>query len=146
MPFHALVRISIAWSSLVVMSLTVFACGTTSIPNPTATPQVMSTRLTALATGKLNLVENCLRVDEYSLAFPPEFGVKIEKDTVEVVDALTGDRVEWQMGETVRLGGGEVPYQGLTEPVRQRLSTNCRGPYWLVGDLVIHAIATPTVR
>jgi len=84
-------------------------------------------------------------VDEYSLAFPSEFAVKIEKDTVKIVDALTGDKVEWHIGETVRLGGGEVPYQGLTEPVRQRLSTNCRGPYWLVGGL-IHAIATPTVR
>jgi hypothetical protein len=128
------------------MSFTVFACGTTSIPNPTATLQVIPTRLTALTIGKLNLVDNCLRVNEYSLAFPPEFSVKTEKDTVEVMDSLTGDRIVWHIGETVRLGGGEVLYQSLTEPVRQRLSPNCHAPYWIVGGVVIRAIATPTVR
>jgi hypothetical protein len=141
---HSLVRMSAVWLSLCAVSFALSACGTIPIPTPTATPQVVTTRLTALAIGKLNLLDHCVRVNDYSLAFPPEFSVTIENDRIKIDDSLSGDRVIWRVGETIQIGGGEVPYQDLTEPVRQRLSSTCHSPYWLVGGVVIHAIATPT--
>lgn len=103
-----------------------------------ATPTRLPTRLAALMAGKLTLSDGCIRVGDYALAFPPEFDVKIDGDAVTVGDGLTGEQITWQNGGLVEVGGGIVSRQGMTEPVRTRLSASCREPFWLVGGIGIH--------
>jgi hypothetical protein len=93
----------------------------------------MTTRLTALAIGELTTVDNCLRVEDYLLVWPPEFVVNVEGDTVQIEDKLLGEKTVWRLGEVVQVGGGEVSFLGLTEDVRARIPAGCKGPYWLVG-------------
>lgn len=97
------------------------------------------TRLTALLFGKLIAVDGCLRVNaspgdtSYLLAWPPDFEVSVEENTVHILKG-DGQEVVLHIGEMVRLSGGEVYAIGaLSEPVRQGLPANCPGPYWVVG-------------
>jgi hypothetical protein len=102
-----------------------------------ATPEVVSTRLTALLRGELILVANCLRVKapyntpSYLLAWPPDFEFEITDDIVQVTDKLYGDTKTWYLGDIIEIGGGEIPR--LDEQLQQRLPTHCGGPYWIVG-------------
>lgn len=104
----------------------------------------MATRWTALLTGKLVKVNRCLRVVDnesntsYLLVWPPgQHTVNLEGDTIRIVDRIRGNGpVVWQIGQIVRLGGGEVTSsEYLDEQVRRSLPANCPGPYWIVGDV-----------
>jgi hypothetical protein len=130
---------------ILILLLGTSACAATPPPTPTPTAIVLSTRLTAVAMGVLALDNGCLRINHDALAWPPEFTVTVEGGTVKVHDGLTGDQVTWHIGEPVFLGGGEVPYAALTEPVRARLSPNCSGPYWLVGGIGTPGVFQPTL-
>jgi len=134
----------VMWLVFIAMSCVVTACNTASVPGSTASPQVVATRWTALLIGKLVKVDGCLRVIDnvsgtsYLLVWPPEqHMVSVEKDAVQIIDRLKGDkRVVWHIGQIVRLGGGEVTSsEYLDEQVRQNLPANCPGPYWIVGDV-----------
>jgi len=122
---------------LIAVLLGATACGNGHITAPT-TPE--RTKLTALLFGELVEVKGCLRVNQggrgasYLLAWPPDFAVSTEEDTVQIVDD-NGKRVVLHIGEIVRIGGGEVrSTKYLDERVRQKLPANCPGPYWVVGD------------
>ncbi len=113
----------------------------TPIPPETPTPVVVATVLTAELVGKLNIVDGCVRVidrvDNVSrlLAWPPDFEVTIEKDTVRIIGGkVSGNHTESLLpdGEMVYFGGGEI-----SQPNEQQLSSeppNCPGPYWLAGS------------
>lgn len=142
---------TVMWLVFIAMSCVVTACNTASVPNSTASPQVVATRWTALLIGKLVKVDGCLRViadtpsgpgTSYLLIWPPEQHiVTIEKDTVRIVDLWGGGKKEvvWHIGQTVRLGGGEIltPSEQWSERMRRDLDVpaNCPGPYWVVGDV-----------
>ncbi len=136
------------WAVIIATSYVMTACNTASVPNSTASPQVAATRWTALLTGKLVKIDGCLRViadtpsglgTSYLLVWPPEqHRVAIENDTIRIIDLWEGGEKEvvWRIGQTVRLGGGEVTSsENLDERVRQNLPANCPGPYWIVGDV-----------
>ncbi len=129
----------------VIILITVAACNAPATPTSTSTPKVISTRLTAEAHGRLLLVSNCLRLDEYPnnylLVWPPDYQVRLEKDTLDIFDNLTGNHVVWHIGEAVVLGGGEVSRFNNGE--RPLFSADCGGPYWLVGDVEASATTTP---
>ena len=121
---------------LILVLLTVTACSNGHITEPTPEP----TRLTALLFGKLVEVEGCLRVNEvdngasYLLAWPPDFAVSMEEDTVHILDG-SGKEIMLQIGEMARISGGEVhSSEYLDERVQQKLPANCSGPYWVVGS------------
>ena len=120
---------------LVAVLLAATACGDARTTAPTVEP----TRLTALLFGKLVETEGCLRVNEsddgasYLLAWPPDFAVSVEDDTVRVIDAR-GTEIVLHVGDTVRISGGEVrSIEYLDERVRRELPAHCPGPYWVVG-------------
>jgi len=135
--------------TIAAMLLGLTACAevldTSPKPNLTLTPQVVTTRLTALLIGRLSLQDNCLRVNGHLLVWPPEFTVSIESETVKVQDGFSADKAIWQIGQEVQLGGGEVQYQYLTAAVQQRVPTDCKGPYWLVGDIAVPRTPSPAV-
>jgi hypothetical protein len=111
---------------------------------------VVITRLTAQLFGTLVDQDGCLRVQpdtggtSYLLAWPPDFEVRVEGDTVHVVTA-DGEQVTLGMGDAVYLSGGEVKSADyLSQPVRQALPAQCEGPFWVVGaEVRLDATATP---
>jgi hypothetical protein len=136
------------WCSVMVgLFLGVTACGPTTMPtshplspvpqDSSATPEVVSTRLTALLIGELVLVDNCLRIKapysttSHLLVWPPDFEFRVRGDIVEVTDKLYGDTKTWHLGDTIEIGGGEI--LRLDEQLQQRLPVHCRGPYWVFG-------------
>jgi len=108
----------------------------TSVP-AAPTPQVVSTRLTALLVGELEVVGNCVRVKttygsgSYLLVWPPDFDFGVSDTSVHIADRLLREEITWRVGDSVRLGGGEIP--SLVEKLRSRVPANCDGPYWLFG-------------
>jgi hypothetical protein len=53
---------------------------------------------------------------------------------------LEQQTVVWRIGETIQVGGGEI--SRIDEQMRSRVPAKCRGPYWIVGGLVIPPTAT----
>ena len=134
--------------------LSLAACNTkpheSQVATSVATPPIIATRLLALMVGKLTIENECLRINDYLLVWPPDFTVTIKEDMVEITDKLTGDEAVWRNRETVQVGGGEVSYLSLDEQVRQRTLAQCSkggvGAFWLVGDIAIPSTATPTAK
>lgn len=134
--------------------LSLVACSTkpyeSQVTTSVATPPIIATRLMADMVGKLTIENECLRINDYLLVWPPDFIVTIQEDVVEITDELTGEKVVWRSGETVQVGGGEVPYLSLDEQVRQRILAHCSkggaGAFWLMGDIAIPSTATPAAK
>lgn len=105
---------------------------------PTPTPMVVVTRMTALCIGSLTMVDGCLRIGDSEasnlVVWPPDFEVSIENDTIRVL--YDDHQVEVRLGQMVRLGGGEVKsVEAFDERTRQGIPAGCPGPYWLVGSI-----------
>jgi hypothetical protein len=107
----------------------------------TPTPQVVSTRLTALAIGVLTLQDGCLRLDpvddatdSYLLVWPPDITPTIQGDTVKVIDSLLHLTYTWRIGDQLQLGGGEL--SSIPESLRSVQPKICQGPYWIVGGVL----------
>ncbi|HLO17158.1 MAG TPA: hypothetical protein VK206_20160 [Anaerolineales bacterium] len=103
-------------------------------PQQKETPNAI---MDALLIGKLVLVNNCLRVnDENDNSFlpiwPRGFSARLNDGIIEVVDDQ--DQLIAQVGDNLRIGGGEMPGQHIKEDTLQPLPDDCPGPYWLVGD------------
>ena len=91
----------------------------------------------ALLVGKLELANNCLRVSDqnnksFLLIWPQGFSVRVNHNITEVVDGK-GQLIA-QVGDSLRVGGGEMPAQHITEYVLQPLPDKCPGPYWIISD------------
>ncbi|MBN2239721.1 MAG: hypothetical protein JW712_08100 [Dehalococcoidales bacterium] len=84
----------------------------------------------ALLSGKLELVDGYLRVDEYLIIWQPDYFVHNNSGTIEIWDRdgnVVGRLCEW-----IQMGGGEgknIPYGSLTEPVPEEIE----GPVWIQG-------------
>ncbi len=107
-------------------------------PTPMPAPMVVVTRMTALRTEPLTMVDSCLRIGDSEasnlVVWPPDFEVSIENDTIWVL--YDDHEVEVQLGQVVRLGGGEVKsLEAFDERTRQGVPADCPGPYWLVGSI-----------
>lgn len=88
-------------------------------------------------TGELILVDGCLRINDidnnnFLLVWPKDFSLRIENNTVQVIDEI-GQLVA-QEGDTLVIGGGEMPEEHIAEYLAEPLPDNCRGPFWIVGD------------
>ena len=95
--------------------------------------------MAALATGQLVLAGGCIRLGSASgdlLVWPADFTLKSEHGVLEILDG-SGQAVA-QVGEEVRMAGGQVPSIGLMgEYVRQQLNIDCPGTYyWIVGEVM----------
>jgi hypothetical protein len=109
---------------------------------PTESPQVIATAWTALLFGELEREGSCIRVKDrdsatsYLLIWPPDTAYSIEGDTLRAVTGrVTGKTQEvlLQIGERVRLGGGE------TDHLEAGVPEECPGPYWVVFEIGPHA-------
>lgn len=112
-----------------------------SVPvRPTATINPLSTRMTALLMGTLVEREGCLGVETGSEVFSLVWSegqhvVTRDNSSIEVTDVY-GDRsqsVRWQLGQQVRIGGGNSGPP--RDEQHQFTSGQCAAPYFLVGGL-----------
>jgi hypothetical protein len=121
------------------------ACAST----PSPMPQVAFPRqgpgerdvMEALLVGELAQVNGCLRVksseipEEYLPIWPAGFRLGTSNPFQVLNEA---GEVVAQVGQEVRLGGGEVPDEVVQEvaQMEEPLPSNCLGPYWVVGELL----------
>jgi hypothetical protein len=95
-------------------------------------------QMEALLDGELVLADGCLRIKEnygeesYAAIWPFEFNFEVQNGNV---DILNGEgRVVAQVGDQVRISGGEIPRFSEKEFEQNYLGTlRCSGRYWLVG-------------
>jgi hypothetical protein len=96
----------------------------------------------ALLVGELAEINSCLRVksseipEEYLPIWPAGFRLSSSSNPLQVLNE-TGEVVA-QVGQEVRLGGGEVPNDVVQEvaQLEEPLPADCSGPYWVVGELL----------
>lgn len=103
-------------------------------PQQKETPNVY---MDALLVGELVLVDNCLRINDsdgnsYLPIWPQGFSLHIEKNIIQVIDD-TGQFVA-QVGDNLKVGGGEMPEEYITEYLAQPLPNGCSGPYWIASN------------
>ena len=134
---------------VIALCLLAAACGAavTAMPTPPSpTPYAISTRYLAELVGQLELVDGCLRVqssygpESLLLAWPADITATVSGETVQVTDLLQNRHATWRIGDTVTMGGGELP--SLDESVHPVGPASCPGPYWVVGS--VEASRTPT--
>lgn len=114
-------------------------------PDPTIHFPQLRTRsatfMLALLVGKLVVEEGCLRVvgnggdSSHLVIWQPDYFLNNNEGVIEIWDR-EGEVVA-RVGEEVRMGGGEaVLTEKLLRQLREPLSEQCEGPYWLMGELV----------
>jgi hypothetical protein len=92
----------------------------------------------ALLFGELVMVDGCLRIIEpdsgtsYLVVWPPGYSSMIEGEDILVIDNL--GEVVLQVGDMVRISGGETPITSSGEIEDLPSPDVCPGRYWIVGD------------
>jgi hypothetical protein len=114
-------------------------------PDPTIHFPQLRTRsatfMAALLEGKLIEKDDCLRVsagdgtDSYLIIWQPDYFLNKNEGIVEILDR-NGEAIAW-VEEEIHVGGGEVSLtEDLKQQLREPLSKQCEGPYWLMGEIV----------
>lgn len=90
--------------------------------------------------GRLVVENSCLRLkpiigNSYLLIWPYGYSVHLEGKVIEVING--NGKIVARVGDTITVGGGEA---ASTEIVMiyssQQLPDNCKGPYWLVSEVI----------
>jgi hypothetical protein len=98
---------------------------------------------TARLDGTLVVAEQCLRIlaTESGTSYLPiwhaDFTLGSDQGVVAIRDAR--GQVLWRVGDSVHIGGGEMPADAAAwaaiPALRQPPPAECPGPYWLVGEV-----------
>ncbi len=94
----------------------------------------------ALVEGTLTLTDGCLRIKEgdkfnYLIIWPPQTRLDLSSNSIRVFDEKS--RVTARVGQTVRLGGGQIQTSApILKELRYPLPNKCPGPYWLASGIV----------
>lgn len=133
-------QVQLAVRLLIVIAISLTSVGCNLQPRTTALPE--PTRLLALLEGQLTVVNDCSRVNSatndisYLLVWPPDSVITIDGKTLQIT-TYNGKQIALQIGEVVRVSGGEVKVvEALSEVTRQKIPPGCLGPYWVVGDVI----------
>lgn len=133
---------------LLITAVFLAACSNQNATSSMPTPDVFFPKqketegeravMDALLTGDLVEANGCLRVNasesgnSYLLIWPPDFSRTTENGMIQVRDG--SGQVVVQVGDKVRISGGEVPTEAAQEFSDQPLPHDCPEPYWIVGD------------
>ena len=94
--------------------------------------------MAALFFGELVEVDGCLRArdayDDYLVIWPHDHSLNVEEGAIQVLDE-TGE-VAVEVGDLVRLSGGEAMSLDGDERLRGIAPADCPGRYWIVGTEV----------
>lgn len=132
------------WLFIVVFCVMVTSCQTKPTDTRPVTPIFPQQReahpdsMDALLVGKLTSVKGCLRVQDddnnnYLLIWPQGFSLNIDGESIQIKDN-TGQLIV-QVGDNVKVGGGEIPTEQIENYVAQTLPNDCSGPYWIVASI-----------
>ncbi|MFZ6030992.1 MAG: hypothetical protein ACOYYS_25065 [Chloroflexota bacterium] len=130
---------------LVILLLT--ACQGTSTqtePVDTSEPvfpvqrEAQADTMGALLVGELVLVDNCLRAQsddgaDYLPIWPQGFSLRGEGQALQIVGA--DNQAIASIGDTLQIGGGEIPAETADSLTVAPVTDRCSGPYWLVGTI-----------
>lgn len=101
---------------------------------PSDGPQML-----ALLEGKLILSERCLRIESsgggesHAAIWPVGYSFSADEAGVHIISAST--QVVARVGNTIRVGGGEVPHPSDEAFAQGYLGdSQCPGTYWIVSD------------
>ena len=94
---------------------------------------------TALLVGNLVVEDNCLRIKAFLLwddiaVWRYGYSLRTVDKKIQVLDnngvvvAIVGDRI--------KVGGGEVPLEIIEKYTGGKLPEGCKGPYWLVSNVI----------
>jgi hypothetical protein len=78
------------------------------------------------------------RGTDYLPIWRPDFTLGTDQGGIAIRNGA--GRVLARVGDTIRIGGGEVPSDEAawlsTAALRQKPPAECPGPYWLVGEII----------
>ena len=100
--------------------------------------------LDAQLVGELVLENGCLRgksIDgtDHLLIWPQRFKLTVAGGDIRISD---DSGVSFNVGEEIRVGGGEMPLAHLQTLVKQPVPNDCPGPYWVIGEVPISSSAS----
>jgi hypothetical protein len=126
---------------LVLFSIILVSCQAASAPDPFFPQQrdAHPNNMTAFLTGNLILINDCLRVRDttntsYLLIWPHGFSLNKKDNPMQLYDDK-GQAVA-RVGDTLKIGGGEMRLEYVSNLVLQPVPANCSGPYWIVGEIL----------
>ena len=94
--------------------------------------------MVALFFGELVEVDGCLRArdahDDYLVIWPHDHSLNVEDDRIQILDEAGEAVVE--VGDQVRLSGGEAMSVSGDEKLRDVVPAHCPGRFWIVGTEV----------
>ena len=91
----------------------------------------------SLAMGRLSIIDNCLRLkpgESLLLIWPYGYTLAINGGEISVVD--NKGHIVARVGDSIKVGGGEIPLEIVEKYIGGPLPDNCTGPYWLVSHIV----------
>jgi hypothetical protein len=101
-------------------------------------------QMLSLAEGKLVLDNGYLRIkrilalrfigESDLLIWPYGYSLRIEGKEIQVIDS--DGQVVARVGDRIKVGGGEVPAEIVEKYIGQPLPDDCKGPYWIVSEVV----------
>lgn len=102
----------------------------------------------ALATGMLVLENGYLRlhyagpVEPPLIIWPPGSTLQVQDNNIQIVRQ---GRIIARVGETLKIGGGQVPLDIVTKYTGQALPADCAGPFWLAAPGIYNS-PVPTLN
>lgn len=95
------------------------------------------TRLAALMTGKLNIVEDCVRLNNHSLVWHHDIQAEVLDNKLHVTE--NGFSINLNANDEVNVSGGVVvSHANLDSYVKTQVEGRCTGPFWLVSEISLN--------
>ena len=82
--------------------------------------------------GELTLEDGYLRVNGTLIIWQPDYFVHNNEGTIEILDR--NGKVVARVGEDVYMGGGEIKPWLINSLIKEPLTRDCEGPFWLQGE------------
>jgi hypothetical protein len=156
--FPTVLRALLCLAALTLLAACASTAATADLPTPTHTPGATSlpavfffrqkeepnAYMQALMEGDLVLVDDCLRIggaDGHVPIWPWDVALETDDSDVRVVGA--DGRVIAQVGDWLRISGGEAPAMPVVEDAARPLLANCPAPYWIVGNEIERVAERP---
>lgn len=97
-------------------------------------PDALATGILALDNGYLRLKSRFGIGESNLIVWPPGYSARVDDDVVHVIDK-DGKNVA-NTGDEIYLGGDQVSAEIVERYIGYSLPADCKGPYWLVGQII----------
>ncbi len=94
----------------------------------------------ALATGEIVLTDGYLRLSSVPdptsqplIIWPAGFSVQVNNGKIQIINEAKN--LVFNIGDNVKIGGGEVPAGIVEKYIGQAIPAGCEGPYWIASGI-----------